>query len=172
MAQPAGDSFDAAFPDLFMRCYRLAYRMLGDQAAAEDVAADAMAKALVHWSRVSALPYRDGWVLKVAGNLAIRASKKLRQPIPTALAARTHVADAATSATDAIALAAAVRTLPKRQREAVVLRFLTGLTEREVARSLGVSVGAVKTHIHRALEALRERLGNDVEEELVALAVD
>ena len=49
--------------------------------------------------------------------------------------------------------------LPRRQRQVVALRYLSDLSERDVASMLGVSAGAVKTHLHRALGVLRERLG-------------
>src|SRR5690606_41751139 len=54
---------------------------------------------------------------------------------------------------------AAVRRLPQRQREAVVLRFYMDLPLREIAEGMGVSEGAVKTHLHRGLAALARHLG-------------
>ena len=54
-----------------------------------------------------------------------------------------------------IALVAALGSLPRRQRQAVALRYLGDLSDGEVAVALGISVGSVKTHIHRGLGALR-----------------
>jgi RNA polymerase sigma factor (sigma-70 family) len=64
-----------------------------------------------------------------------------------------------------LALVAALHKLPRRQRDAVVLRYVTGLSEAETATSLGVSVNTVRTHVNRGLAALRRRLGDDFNEE-------
>ena len=73
--------FEAAFDELFPRAVRLASRILGDRAAGEDVAAEALARAYARWSKVGGLPYRDGWVLKVASSCTICIRKnRLRPP--------------------------------------------------------------------------------------------
>jgi DNA-binding CsgD family transcriptional regulator len=58
-----------------------------------------------------------------------------------------------------LALAAALRRLPKRQREVIALRYLTDLCEADVALALGIAPATVRTHVHRALVHLRSRLG-------------
>jgi RNA polymerase sigma-70 factor (sigma-E family) len=155
-------SFEEAFDELFPRAFRLARRLLGDVAAAEDVAAEALARAYARWSRVGSLPWRDGWVLRVASNLAIdvlrRQSAAPEPPLPVFARAEDEVVALR------LALAAALPHLPKRQRQAVTLRYLAGLTDVEVAEALGISAGSVKTHVHRGLAALRGRLGPGFEE--------
>jgi RNA polymerase sigma factor (sigma-70 family) len=61
--------------------------------------------------------------------------------------------------TDRPALVAALRDLPVRQREAVVLRYYADLSEADTALTMGVSRGAVKTHTARGLAALRTSMG-------------
>jgi RNA polymerase sigma factor (sigma-70 family) len=152
-------TFEAAFDVLFPRAHRLAYRILGDDAAAEDVAAEALARTYARWAKVRDLPYRDGWVLRVATNLAIDATRR-RKVLMAAPAA--HLDDDEVAVR--LALVAAMRSLPKRQQEAIALRYLGGLSEAEVAVALGVSPGTVKTHLHRGAAALRQRLGKDFQE--------
>jgi RNA polymerase sigma factor (sigma-70 family) len=55
-------------------------------------------------------------------------------------------------------VARAVRALPARQRECIVLRFYEELTDREIAETLGITAGSVKTHLHRARTALAHAL--------------
>jgi RNA polymerase sigma-70 factor (sigma-E family) len=54
---------------------------------------------------------------------------------------------------------AALRSLPKRQRDCLVLRFHLELTEREIGRTLGISPNTVKTHVRRGMATLKEQLG-------------
>jgi RNA polymerase sigma-70 factor (ECF subfamily) len=58
---------------------------------------------------------------------------------------------------------AAIRRLPERQREVIAFRILLGLSSSEAAHELELSVGAVGTHLHRALNALRISLGDNNE---------
>ncbi|HZN13946.1 MAG TPA: sigma-70 family RNA polymerase sigma factor [Acidimicrobiales bacterium] len=157
------DAFEAAFDRLFPRAEHLARRILGDEAAAEDVAAETMARLCLHWPRMHEAAYLDGWVLRIAANLAIDATRRKPLRIP---------APAARPEDDAVALrhalVAALRHLSRRQREVIALHYLSDLSEADVAAALGISAGSVKTHTSRGLAALRQRLG-DTEEVPLAL---
>jgi RNA polymerase sigma factor (sigma-70 family) len=158
------EAFDRAFDELFPRAQRLAHRILGDWQAAEDVAAEAMARACLNWRKVADLPWRDAWVLRVASNLALDVAKRKRPRIPASVPA-----DGEEAATLRLALTEAMRALPRRQREVIALRYLSDLSEADVASALNISPGSVKTHTSRALAALRTRLGDDTEEVPVVL---
>lgn len=88
----------------------------------------------------------------VASNLAIDHVRR-RRAEPAEVAPAVHEEDAVTLR---LALAACLRALPRRQREAVALHYLAGLTDAEVGQALGISAGSVKTHIHRGMAALRK----------------
>lgn len=143
--------FEAEFPSLYVRSLGLARRFVGSGPAAEDVAAEAMARALQHWSRLDPAG-RPGWVLRVTANLAIDLIRRKGRTLEPGVI---HLDD---DATLRLTLAAAMRKLPRRQREAVALRYLADLSEAQTAAALGVSVGAVKTHVHRGLATLRGTL--------------
>lgn len=66
-------------------------------------------------------------------------------------------------------LLAALRSLPRRQREVVVMRYLVDMSERETSQALGIAPGGVKRHAYRGLGALRSILGPDSQEALRAL---
>jgi len=153
MARDGDESFEAAYRELFPRAASLAYRLLGERTAAEDVAAEALARTYAHWRKVSRLSYRDAWVLRVATNLAIDAGRRRRPPI-----ALQDALDVQEAATVRLALVVALQSLPRRQREAVALRYLSDLREQDVATALGVSASTANTHLRRGLDTLRRRL--------------
>lgn len=161
MAISLGDeAFDEVYPALFRRAATLAYRLLGDKTAAEDVAAEALARTYAQWPRIGALPHREGWVLRVTTNLAIDTARRK----PRGIVANVPP-DQAEATVVRLALVAAMRSLPRRQRQAVALRYLTGLPHEEVATALGISASSASTHLKRGLATLRLRLGEGFREE-------
>jgi RNA polymerase sigma-70 factor (sigma-E family) len=148
---PAG--FDLAFEGLYRLAYRVAFRILGDRGDAEDVAQETLARAAVRWSRLEDRP--EGWVTRVAANLAIDRYRRRRRPPPPMTGPVGLVDPYLGERGD---LVAALRRLPRRQREALVLRYLGDLSEAQVALEMGCSVGAVKSHGARGLTSLRRHL--------------
>lgn len=167
-AADPGD-FQEAFPGMFLAAYHVSYRLLGDVAGAEDVAAEAVARALVSWRRVGPLEHRTAWVARVAGNLAIDEIRRTRRRRGRPVAMLNAAPDATEDAALRLALGAALAALSTRQREVIALRYLADLDEFEVSRVLGISVNSVKKHAMRGRAALRERLGTLQE---VSLALD
>jgi len=148
---PAG--FEDVFRELYPRAVGLAYRMLGSRAAAEDVASETFARALQRWERLD--PDRvAGWILRVTANQAIDVMRRKGRHLEPA------VISLEDSTTLRLALAEAMAKLPRRQREAIALRFLSDMSEADTANALGVSPGSVKTHVHRGLATLRDELGD------------
>ena len=150
--------FRAAYVELFPLAFRVAVRLVGDVSTAEDVAAEALARAYARWEHVENLPYRDAWVLRVASNVAIDVTRRRRRRVAPVAVAEADPSDAAATR---VALVAALRALPDRQRDVVVLRYLSDLPEEAVAASLGISAGTVKTHLSRGLTSLRRLLGDE-----------
>lgn len=149
-----GAAFVDRFDELFAVGYRAGYAVLGRRAEAEDCAQEAMARALARWSRVQ--DHATAWVARVATNLALDRVRKLdrqrrHQPQPAVVddpvALRRHD------------LVKALRALPARQREAVVLRYIVDLSEHETAKAMSCAVGTVKSSAARGLDRLRTTLG-------------
>jgi len=159
MGGPETEEFEEAFAGLFFTAYRPTYRLLGSAAQAEDTAAEAVARALVAWKRVSQLPHRDAWVARVAINLAIDELRRRRPPLP----APDHTDDPTDEADLRLALRAAMDKLSRRQRQVLALRYLADLDDEQVASALGISVNSVKKHASRGREALRGHLGPNAE---------
>jgi RNA polymerase sigma-70 factor (sigma-E family) len=147
-------SFEEVFPRLMRDAYRVAYRLLGDRAEAEDIAQEACARAFSRWASIR--DHAEPWCVRVSSNLALdslRARTRAHRRNERIRAS----SDAAAPAIDArLDLYAALEKLPRRQRQTVVLRYLGDLSEAQTADLLGCSVGSVKTHASRGLAALRE----------------
>ena len=147
---------------------RLAVVMLGDRSAAEDVVQDAYCGLYRRWQHLDdpgrALAYLRSAVLNGCRN-QLRARNRARRPPPPAVGPE---AASAASAEEGVLLAeehrevlTALRGLPPRQREALVLRFYLGLAEPDIAAAMGVSAGTVKSTTSRALAALGRLLKED-----------
>lgn len=160
-------SFEEAFDDLLGRALAAARRILGDIPRAEDVAAETLARTYARWDSVRDLPYREAWVVRVAANLAIDVLRKRHVVVPERITGSSEDASV-----DRLAVLAAVRRLPRRQREVIVLAYLSDVAEADVARVLGISNGTVKTHMHRGLTALRKALSVDMDGEARFVVAD
>jgi RNA polymerase sigma-70 factor (sigma-E family) len=138
---------------------RLAFLMLGDRQTAEDVVQEAFCGLYRAWGRMSdhanALGYVRTSVLN-GSRSALRRSRRVPRPltVPPAASAEATVLAGERQRETIVAL----RRLPPRQREAVVLRYFAELSEQETALAMGVSPGTVKSTTSRALAALARML--------------
>jgi RNA polymerase sigma-70 factor (sigma-E family) len=139
---------------------RLAVVMLGDRASAEDVVQEAFCGLYRRWSHLSDPAKSLCYVRSAVLNGCRTAIRKRARRIDAVLEPAAASAEA-----DVIigeehrAVVSALRELPPRQREALVLRFFGDLQEPEIARAMGISRGTVKSTISRGLAALADILG-------------
>jgi RNA polymerase sigma factor (sigma-70 family) len=143
------------------RVLRFVSRMAASRAEAEDLASEALARAYARWATVGQLPNRDGWVMRTAANVSVDAARHAsRFPWDRLRNQRTGTVQAVDDeVVDRRTLATALSRLPGRQREAVALRFLGGLTVEETAAAMGLRSETVRTHTSRGLATLRSALG-------------
>lgn len=147
-------TYDESFAGLYRISFRVAYRILGSSAEAEDVAQETLAKAYTRWWRVKSDAPR--WVSRVSANNAIDVwRKRSRQDLTDTDLVKAHDGE---PIIERLALVDALSRLSRRQREVVVLRYLAGYPEADVAEILDCSVGTVKTHASRGLKSLRNTL--------------
>lgn len=158
MPKPArDDEFRVYYERMHDRAVRTGRRLVGDAVVAEDLAAEALARAYARWRTVRQHPNPDAWLLRVLGNLAVDHLRRAGRTGPGEVdrVARERTDDDAVLRVD---LRQAMDSLTDRQREVLVMRYLVDLSEEEVAGSLGMSTGSVKTHLSRASHRLRDQL--------------
>lgn len=152
------DSYSWFFRAEYPAVVRTTYLVVRDAAAAEDAAQEAFIQLLRHWRKVSRYEQPDAWVRRVALRIAIRRAKRDRR--------RTEIETGRAEEWKAVedgdeALAELVRSLPPQQRAAIVLFYYEDRPVSEIASVLTCSESTVKVHLHRARNALGQRLGEE-----------
>ena len=153
----------ACWHEEYHRLVGLARLLVDGQHEAEEVVQDAFVRVYAGWRRVDdqarPLPYlRRAVVNGARSGLRHRLVERRHASRPQRPALARSAEEVTVDRARDGALVDAVRTLPRRQREAVVLRYLEELSTAETARAMGCSEGAVKAYLHRALGSLRAEL--------------
>jgi RNA polymerase sigma-70 factor, ECF subfamily len=138
------------------------FPVTGDLHEAEEIVQEAFARASTHWGRIREYDMPEAWVRRVAMNLAADRGRRLQRQARALLRAGPP-ANVPPASVEALALAEALRTLPLRQRQAIVLHHLVDLPIDEVAATLGANAGTVKSWLARGRRALAARLGEPEE---------
>jgi RNA polymerase sigma-70 factor (ECF subfamily) len=157
------EAFERLVPAYRRRVFGLAYSILRDRAAAEDLAQEVFVKL---WQ---ALPRYDGrarlstWIYAITRNAAISALRARRRDAslsdPAVAAEAEGVAARPAAAPDEAMLRRRIEALPEKQRQAITLYYLDERPVEEVADMMGLPANTVKTHLHRARAGLAAALG-------------
>jgi RNA polymerase sigma factor (sigma-70 family) len=153
----------AAFIRRFQRrVFGLAFTILGDRGAAEEVAQETFVRA---WRHATAYDPRRGavstWILTIARNIAIDVLRMRRYDLVDPHVVTDLYEDAddpSARIEDAHRVRLALMELPEEQRRAIVLSSFYGRTAREISELDGIPVGTVKTRLRAALGKLRSKL--------------
>ncbi len=160
--------FHAFFEQHHRQLARLAYLLTSDHDAADDITADAFTAAWRHWGRVRQVDNPLAYMRRTVANMATsrlrRIMRERRGLGMLGTMAETHCVD--TDVPAVVDVRAALMSLPTRKRECVVLRYAFDLSEHETARTLGISIGTVKSQTSKGageLERLLETSVRDTE---------
>ncbi len=170
MARLAAGDREALAPLMarhYRRLYRIALAYLREREDALDVVQEAFVKAFQAASRWDGAAEAGPWLARITVNLAIDRWRRNRRRSDTFTPllgddCSESLADPSPAPDHGVHrretgewLAAALRILPERQRAVVVLRHYQDLSLDEIAQALGVSIGTVKSSLHRALQRMR-----------------
>jgi RNA polymerase sigma-70 factor (ECF subfamily) len=158
-----------AFRELVLRhmkrAYDVAYSIVGDHDDADDIAQESFVKVHRSLSTFRGESEFASWLFRIVKNGALNRLKqrkrKEQREVHLAIADDQLVSlnEGAANAEDSrVHVERALHELPTLQRAVVMLRHINGLSTRQVSKILECSEGTVKTHLHRGLKNMRERL--------------
>jgi RNA polymerase sigma-70 factor (sigma-E family) len=168
VAVPAGWDADDGVTALYAAHYRslvrLAAQLVGDVGTAEEVVQDSFVAMHGSWRRLrdadKALAYLRRCVVNRSRSV-LRHRVVVDRNAPKSAAEMPSAEQSALALLECSVVAAALRTLSPRQREALVLRYYADLSEAQIASMMGISKGSVKSHTARAMSALRSVLESE-----------
>jgi RNA polymerase sigma-70 factor (sigma-E family) len=157
----ADEALTALYTAHYRKLVRIAALLLDDVGLSEEVVQDAYIKMHGAWRRIRDPQAAEAYLRTTVANLArsrmrrrLVAQKHAPKPMPDAPSAELGALDAL----ERDRVIRALRGLPQRQRECLVLRYYADLSEAQIAEAMGISPGAVKSHASRGMAALRARL--------------
>ena len=163
------------YDDCHQPIYRYIYRLVGDVETTRDLVADVFQRFLQSVGNGNGLPQNpEAWLYRTAHNIVVdyyrRQQHRQHLPLDEEMASGTedypeHIAEGRISAAQ---VRAALQHLTPDQQQVIVLKFLEGLSNQEVAAVLEKPVGAVKSLQHRALSTLRRQLSTEDKERILA----
>lgn len=144
------DSFYSTSYDRVRRAMTLAFR---DPALAEEITQEAFFQTLKRWSRVSLLDHPEGWTMVVALNKGRDLHRRRRRhDVKQALLVQQPDSKSAVShVEERMMVSTLLEGVSERQRQALLLRYITQLTIPEIAIVMGCAEGTVKATLHTAL---------------------
>jgi RNA polymerase sigma factor (sigma-70 family) len=150
------DNDAAAFAEFYSRasddCLRVVLATVRDRQTAEDLVAEAFARAWASWGKVSRHPAPRAWVVRTALNTHRKWWRRRQREI---VVADVHAPAAQSPAETDGALMAAVLRLPLRQRQVIACRLFLDLDTAQTAQTIGIAPGTVTAHLASAIATLR-----------------
>lgn len=143
------------FDENFASLRRLAFALVGEAAAAEEIAQEAFVRLYASWRRLDSLDHAPTFLRRIVLNLCRSRGRRLAISRRLDPLLRGPVTVEQPDTALRLDVWTALESLPPRQRACAVLRYLEDLTEAEIAELLGCSTGTVKSQLHKA----RKKLG-------------
>jgi RNA polymerase sigma-70 factor (sigma-E family) len=165
----SGDEFTAYVSHAWPRLFRTAYALTADVSAADELLQATLVKVYLHWSKVARAESPDAYVRRMMINQSASAWRSLARRNEVLSDQPEGRGDPGDDFDEAVAvrdeLWRGIQRLPVRQRAIVFLRYFEGLSEAEIAATLDIAPGTVKSQASAALGKLRGTLAYAPQEE-------
>jgi RNA polymerase sigma-70 factor (ECF subfamily) len=162
--------------------FNLAYRMLGNRAEAEDAAQETFIRAYTRLGTYDPARKFSSWLLAIASHYCVDVLRRRRidcmslddlpPMVKLAMPAATQPEQVVVSQQDASAVQKLLNTLPPAYRTPVILRYWYDMSYREIAETMGVTEGAIKTRLHRARAKLARHASSTAHDAISQRALD
>ena len=159
-ARLAPNNFEALFDAHYERLVRALTVVAGNRDIAADAVQDAFVKAHLHWNKISRYDDPSGWVRRVAINRLRDEHRRTRRKRRALQRLRSQPATP-NDVPDIDEFTRLLAALPRQQRLTTALYYVDNLTVAEIASTLDISDGTVKSHLHDARRRLRPILENE-----------
>lgn len=147
-------------------CLRAVVISVGDRDRAQDLVAEAFARACASWGTVGRHPAPRAWVIRTALNANVSRWRRRREvPVPDPAEVADRAGADSARGVDPVIMAALMR-LPARQRQVIALRLILDQDTATTAQVLGITPNTVMVHMARALAALRADLTSQPRQEV------
>ena len=138
------------------RLYRIALLYLGSNSLAKDTVDEAEYRAFISLKKLRQPEYFETWLTRILINECKKVLRRLKREVPYETAR-----EASSEDFDSLPLKEAIKLLPQELKEVIILRYFTGFTVVEVAKSLDIPQGTVATRCRRALKLLKLELSDE-----------
>lgn len=167
------EAFEALMNKYRKEIYGLSYRILGNHHDADDIAQKTFIKAFFSLKKFKGKSSFKTWIYAIAMNTAKsflaqrKKQKKIELPLLEDVASgqMEHQKMEKELSTKSI-IARALKSMPERQKEVLILKFFHGMKHVEIARALGITPGAAKANLFHAIKFLKSRIENRMEKEV------
>jgi RNA polymerase sigma-70 factor (sigma-E family) len=160
----ADRAVSALYATRYRPLVRLAMLLVDDMATAEEVVQDSFIAIHANWRRLQDIDKAAGYLRQCVVNRShsvLRHRGVVDRNLPQSLPDMPSAEEEAMRLLSRSAVITALHGLPPRQRQALVLRYYAGLSEAQIASTMGISKGAVKRYVSRAMSTLRAMLAGE-----------
>ena len=148
-------TFDSYARSRLPTLLRTATAITGDAHLGEDLVQDVLMKLHANWARLGEVSHLDAYVRRMLVNEYVSWRRKWSRFVPTAVLPELAVSDHAELIVDRDLVGHELATLPARQRVAMALRYLDGLSDADIAMAMTCSESSVRSFVSRGLARLR-----------------
>lgn len=151
------DEFRSFYEAKYDTVLKAAFAFCGDRELSRDATQEAFSRALARWRTIKLEPWKESWTLTTALNFIRRTKRRERTEKESLIRPQSPTAGNDVDS-DRVDILRALRSLPPRQRQTVVLFYFVDAPISEIAHLMNVSEGTVKKNLFRARQALEPTL--------------